>query len=298
MQNTKKKIGGASEIGFKEGFELLLKEAESYQKPPYENPTILRLKDIRRALSIFQPRHIRHVGETCASLAHRDELLNALKVSGGMFLDPITVYWTGQAYRVLDGHHRLEAYLEHFKGKLHTTVPVRLFKGSPEEAVLMAIELNSKNHLPMSKDERFDRAWQMTVMGIGSKATVARTCKMAQSTIGVMRARANELEADYKKLMGEWPSFDPEDWKLEASKMTWAEAKKQVKRKYPEEADFMEHAVNDFAKRFGKQFGTQMANKAEIVAYGLSRYSERLAKELYQILHADYGEEETLESDF
>ena len=298
MRNNIKTNKGAAEIGFKEGYELLLKEAENFQKAPFENPTSLQLKYLRRALSIFQPRHIRHVGETCASLAHRDELLNALKVSGGMFLDPITIYWTGQAYRVIDGHHRLEAYLAYFKGKLNTPVPVRLFKGTAEEAVLMAIELNSKNHLPMSKDERFDRAWQMTVMGIGSKATVARTCKMAQSTIGVMRARANELEADYKKLMGEWPSFDPEAWKCEAVKMTWAEAKKQSQRKSPEEADYMDHAANDFAKRFGRTFGTQMASKAEIVANGLSRYSERLAKELYQILHADYGEEETLESDF
>lgn len=296
-----KKTGEVSDISFMEGYNLLLKELENYQKPPFERPTIMQLRYIRRALSVFQPRHITKVGESSASDNHCRELINALKVSGGSHLDPITIYWTGQAYRVIDGHHRLQAYLEYYKGKLQTAVPVRVFEGTPEEAVQMAIELNSKNHLPMSKDERFDRAWLMIVMGIGSKASIARACKMAQSTIGVMRARAKEIEDEYRKQMIEWAGFDPEAWKLEASKMTWAEAKKQISRKNPEASDFMEWAASDFAHRFGKQFGSQMANKAEIVANGICKYSERLAKELYLILREDFEEsaiDELEDSDF
>lgn len=303
MSNSTKKSGGNAEISFKEGYEMLLKEAQNYQKPPFEKPTLLQLRYIRKALSVFQPRHIRKVGETCASLAHRNDLIEALRVSKGNPLDPITVYWTGQAYRVIDGHHRLEAYLKYYEGKLSTAIPVRTFEGTPEQAIEKAIELNSKNHLPMSKDERLDRAWLMTVIFSGqSKSSVMRTCKVSDGTVGAMRRRAKEIEADYYKLMSEWPiPIDPDGWKEDATKLTWAEARTKTRRSTPEGDDWMSIEAAKFAQRFGEYFGTKMASKAELVANGLYKYSERLAKELYLILKEDFSEEpeEALEdSDF
>lgn len=280
----------STDYSFKEGLELLMREYRNYKTPPYQNPTTLHLGAIKKAHSVFQPRHIKSVSCTAASENHICELVEALHAAGGGSLDPITVYWTGQAYRVIDGHHRLEAYLRYHRDKPLALIPVQTFEGTPEEAIQKAIELNSKNHLPITKDERFDRAWLMVVMGIGTKSSVSRACKIGTTTFSSMRQKLELLKGKY-----------PDDWQETALDMTWKEAQRMERKETTYNEDWKEKQATALARRIGRSYGKRLAANPEITARALEIYSEQLTKELFRQWWSDYSpavQEEEADSDF
>lgn len=216
--------------------------------------------------------------------------MEAISASGGGSLDPITVYWSGSAYRVIDGHHRLEAYQRYFKDKPQQIIPVQTFEGTPDEAIQKAIELNSKNHLPLTKEERFDRAWLLTVMGLGSKQSIARSCKVAQTTVASMR---KQLEAIKEK--------HPEDWQETALEMSWKEAQRMERKATNHNEDWKEKQATELARRIGKSFGKRLTSQPDITARAFEIYSEQLTKELFRWWYSDYApavQDEIEDSDF
>lgn len=280
----------ANDYSFAEGYELLMKEWKSYRAPIFGKPSELPLENIKKAHSVFQPRHIKDVSCTIESENHICELVEALHASSGGMLDPITVYWTGQAYRVIDGHHRLEAYSRVFKDKPKTMIPVQTFEGTPNEAIQKAIELNSKNHLPISKDERFDRAWLMVAMEIGSKSSVSRACKIGTTTYAAMKKRLLEMQQE-----------QPESWREDALECTWKEAQKGSRKVTDHSEDWKERQANDLARRLGKSFGKRLTKQPEITARAFEIYSEKLTKELFGHWWSDFSEsyqQELEDSDF
>lgn len=277
-------------LSFADGFALLQKEEREYKNPPFKNPRQLPLNGIRKAFSVFQPRHLDEVDHTIASEAHICELLDALQTSGGQYLDPITVYWSGQAYRIIDGHHRHEAYLRYFKQRPTQPVPVTVFEGNLEEAVQKAIELNSKNHLPLTKEERLDRAWLLVVTEIGSKGSIARSCKVSTATVATMRQRLREMA-----------EANPESWRENALELSWAEAKASIKKPVNHDNDWKEAAAKSLALRLGKNYGKRLAQHPEITARALEIYSENLTGELFRYWWGDFHEavaDEIENSDF
>src|SRR5258708_28092691 len=65
--------------------------------------------------------------------------------------EPLLVFPAGTKYYVIDGHHRLSAY-EAVNWQSH--IPVEVFEGSLEEALLRGLSGNNKNKLPMTALEK------------------------------------------------------------------------------------------------------------------------------------------------
>jgi hypothetical protein len=116
-------------------------------KPPAAFPKALLLSEIHVARQVFQWRLKGR--ETFQKRQHILDMARALH-DAGRPLPPLLVYLIGKRFYVLDGHHRLDAY--HTAGWTKP-VPVDLFEGSLEEARQLALRLNSKTKLPMSRDE-------------------------------------------------------------------------------------------------------------------------------------------------
>lgn len=77
-------------------------------------------------------------------------------------LDPILVLHIDGRNIVIDGHHRLQAYLK----SENRLIPVRYFPGSPVEALIEAGRDNVKERLQMTHQEKSQRAWELICSGI------------------------------------------------------------------------------------------------------------------------------------
>uniref|UniRef100_UPI003899B579 ParB/RepB/Spo0J family partition protein n=1 Tax=Profundibacter amoris TaxID=2171755 RepID=UPI003899B579 len=89
--------------------------------------------------------------------SHVFELGQTLK--SGRELDPMLVWDRGKdGYIIIDGHHRYETYRI---CKLSAKISVRVFSGTEEEAVLLALEDNAKVRLPMTAQEKSNAAWRL-----------------------------------------------------------------------------------------------------------------------------------------
>ena len=98
-------------------------------KPQPDTPTSLPPKAIRYASLVFQPRT--SDGSRADSVSHVETLKDAVR--NKQTLPPVTVWWSGRSWRVLDGHHRMMAYQQLAKDKskprvIHS-VPVVVSRG-------------------------------------------------------------------------------------------------------------------------------------------------------------------------
>ena len=113
----------------------------------------LPTKNIKTNLEIFQCRSDDSFGSISSTSEHHIKDLRAsLKNSD---LDPIHVYDIAGEWYVIDGHHRLKAYIDNNVKQ----IPVKEFKGTPQDAVQYAIKENGKTKLSLSKEEKSDLAW-------------------------------------------------------------------------------------------------------------------------------------------
>src|SRR4051812_6485313 len=112
--------------------ELEAEAASPKQRPTYAKgqPTSLPIGKISKRTAVFQPRKL--WGNKADDEDFVAELVKALVVLKGEPLDAVTVWWGGQRFYVIDGHHRLEAYKRHHGGKAHVMVPCVEFKGTLE----------------------------------------------------------------------------------------------------------------------------------------------------------------------
>ncbi len=89
---------------FNQGLDELVREVEMNNLPPENNPEALHLESIRMAHSVFQPRQFEE-GTMSASGSHIQNLVEAIFNEPSHTLDPITVWWSGNTWRVIDGAH-------------------------------------------------------------------------------------------------------------------------------------------------------------------------------------------------
>lgn len=157
--------------------------------PPTPLPAHLDLKGpvgpsrVTSMTSVFQPRELD--GRKLEGERHIETLMAAIgSPSNPTYLDPLVVWWGGDRWFVIDGHHRRHAYL---RAGLHKRIPVEVFEGSLEEALAFAVEANSKDRLPMTLAEKLDRAWFLTVTTDLSRDRIRRSCSVADGTVKNMR---------------------------------------------------------------------------------------------------------------
>jgi ParB-like chromosome segregation protein Spo0J len=256
------------EGSFAESVKRLREEAGKAPVP--SKPVRLRLKEIRTAERAFQPRDI----ETAwlALDSHVKALTEAVKNAEGNAFDPITVWWSGLHWYVIDGHHRMKAYLrakkEDEKLKIET-VPVNVFEGTIELAIQEAVTLNSKDKLPMSKADKLERAWKLVCLNADgmTKEQIVKATTVSERTVANMRRERRTLlqhgEADLLAL-------------------TWVDVLAHG-RPASHDDEWQERQAIQWQKRLVKHFGKKFAEQPEIAARALELYSARLPEELVRL---------------
>jgi hypothetical protein len=271
--NKTVEVEDKSSITFEEGLGLLLEEQKVNSKPTHENPKALPLNKIRMAHSVFQPRQFEN-GTMGNSEDHIRNLMDAIRNEPSNTLDPITVWWSGEEWRVIDGHHRTLAYSRVVKAnpKLKgLMIPVIVYKGTLWEALAEATRLNSKDKLPMNKSDKYNRAWKLTVLEQYSKNSLAMICKVSTTTISRMRNVYSEMQ---KKT--------PQQCKKYSLGLTWEEAQKYGQEDRVIDDEWERKMALEWSKRLGRAFGTKAATQPNIFAKAIGLYSENLENNLME----------------
>ncbi|WP_245437759.1 MULTISPECIES: ParB N-terminal domain-containing protein [unclassified Mesorhizobium] len=252
---------------------------------PASGPPELRLEDIETVPELFQPRG-------GISERHVSDLIKAIKAVGA--LDPVTVMVVGRGipdtsaggsssqaagsrFILIDGHHRVEAY---GAAKWTQPVPVTYFQGTPEEAVLVAGEANSKAKLPMDNTDRQNFAWRLVLIDRHSKAEVAKASGISGNQVAIMRR--------VKRTLGE-DAGDHTSW---FRARLAANGKDHERNGEDEREQWMQQVADRYADELTKKFSTKLALNPEIAAMALASYFGRKLPEVYGFLREHLGEDD------
>ena len=242
----------------------LLEELEAKAQETHsstERPDSLPLGSIIVLPKLFQPRG------TTSGEKHIHDL--AKVIQKGALLDAILVAHIGDEIYLIDGHHRIEAYI---MAEFTEGVPVVYFEGTPKEAVLEAGRANYKPKMPMSNDERNDYAWQLVLLGKYSKKETSEASGVSLRQVSNMRATKVAL----KDLATECRSWVSARMKLKnIEEREWTDVERE---------EWMEQKAENLADRMVTTFGKELANKPEIAARVLEMYMGRRLGELYSEL--------------
>lgn len=136
---------------------------------------------IQRIPELFQPRgsdewrstaHINGLSSSSANARQADETAR---------MEAILIFWVGDAWVCLDGHHRLAAISK--KKKPGATIGVEVFSGDVQGAMMEATRRNSRNKLAMNEKDKTERAWQLFMSGADTHKAIAEVCGVAPKTI-------------------------------------------------------------------------------------------------------------------
>jgi hypothetical protein len=153
----------------------------------------LKRKDICVAEQVFQWR-IPHYN-MLPSDDHIFEMATATQRTGA--LEPILVFPVADKFYVMDGHHRLAAYIT---AAWEGAIPATVFAGSLDEAVREALKRNTKNKLPMTPQDRTAAAWRLTKEckpgeWSDSISETMALCAVGKGTVNRMRSAWTKLHS-------------------------------------------------------------------------------------------------------
>lgn len=283
-----------------------LKENTQHPEVPegvFETP----IGEITSMVSVFQPRELR--GQHADSEDHIHQLAKTINAGNPWKpLDPMLIWWGGDRWYVIDGHHRRLAYFKAFQ-KLHDDkklsgsvksqrVPVEVFRGELFEAKLEATKRNSKNKLQMTVKDKMNAAWRLVVEGLPAKkikqVEIADMFGITDRAVRNMR-KAHEFLLENPEVIPSAPGNTPTpyDWeeptkeqraeKLRADLMElrWSEVRRLVKgqrieRQEDDEEERLRQQAGVMSKRMYHAFGATLAANPEITARALEFYSEKL----------------------
>lgn len=236
-----------------------------------EGNPCLPLSDVATAVSVFQPRTLD--GQLNVSEDHIVALCKALAL--GDELDPITVWWSGKKYYVVDGHHRLQAYLR-FKPKkgnktlrLKSVIPVKTFEGSLDDAIAFAASENSKNKLAMTQDDKLSMAWRLVCLTNKVNAEIEAACVVGKRSVTRMRSGLKGLLEELKCHTRET-----------LAELRWWQVRMLLdKREEPVDPDEKLKAdIEYMAKRLRREHGTKLAKVPQVFAGAIAMYDESLPR--------------------
>ena len=235
---------------------------------------VLKIDDVKTAVGVFQPRTLD--GQLEVSEEHIAALKKVLTL--GKPLDPIHVWWSGKVWYVVDGHHRLQAYLrwrDKTSKRKHEVIPVVLFEGTLEEGMLFAAEMNSKNKLPMTQEDKSTSAWRFVCLTDLSKRAIADACVVGAATVSRMRKAL-------RVVLGMLSSETRET----LSVFHWWQIRQLLT---PDQKEFdpddkLREEIEKIAERLRKDHGGNLMKNPEAFAGAIARYNSRLP----QILAESY----------
>lgn len=240
-------------------FEGLVRRHATGKPQPTPAPHHLHAHTIKRRPEVFQHRR----PSQGASDTHVRELAGVAK---GQDLDPLTVWWDGKHWTLIDGHHRALAYIK--SGKRMAAVPVEVFEGSPEEALGRAASANTKVKLMMSASEKSTAAWRMVVLA-------PKMSKRAQAVAaGVSERLVASMRSARATLLGQ------ERYPSALAEMTWGNARSAAKGEEsndwtPEEE---EKRIEQMALSLRKALGASAERQPDIFWRAIEVYSPQLAR--------------------
>lgn len=261
------------DLSLTEAREAIRRNLENGSESPSPLPEWLRLDQIAQAVSVFQPRTLE--GRMREDMAHLKTLAGAMgSPEKPKFLDPVTVWWGGDRWFVIDGHHRIDAYRQ---VGIRVAVPVTVFDGTLDEAMAHSAASNSKDKLPMSMNDKMNSAWRLVVLTNWSKVKIMGPTGVSKGTIDNMRlAKAKLLEArEGEETEGEL-AFTHEG----LSEMTWKVAKfeasgRELDPNYdPDEA--ARKRAGEIAQRLTRAIKDKMFQDTEAFALALLMIDSRL----------------------
>lgn len=196
-------------------------------KPAPGTPRVLPWAQIETIPELFQQRCI----DAEVSTQHVQTLARAIKRgprgARQAALAPVAVYWVGDAWACVDGHHRLMAYqwVNH-----PAPVPVKVLRGlSLMDAVRDSLGGNVKDKLPLSKRCKSEAAWRFTLEGSMSKATIKALADVDESTIAIMRRTLREFSAAHPEVApGSLTWAQMRLWKLEPTEEDGKDAEQRA----------------------------------------------------------------------
>lgn len=246
----------------------LLEEHHASRAEP--SPAITDGRLPHRALQVlpaaFQPRAL---GDQVVSASHVSQLRRVLSRRGQRALDPITVFWSGQAWFVVDGHHRLAAYRS-TPDWADAPVPVERFDGDPRAAIAEAVERNSKTIMPLLKTEKSEVGWKLVCLTDLRVKDVMAKADLSSGTVKNMRSRLKEVLAAF-----------PDRYTAEAlAGYPWRDVLKptfggpEVDVEIDEEWETK--LAHDFRDRLRKEFGDKLVKCPDAFAMALRLLFEGL----------------------
>jgi ParB-like nuclease domain len=276
-------------------YEELAKQAKK-TKPPPKTPKTLALSELHIAPLVFQWRHIGRSLVAHESDLHTLDLARALQDSSAPF-EPLLVYLIGEKYYVLDGHHRLDAYRS---VQWSEKVPVTVFSGTLDEARSKALELNSRNKLAMTREDKREAAWELTKTTNLSVTNVVRLSTVSRRTVNHMRAGWKKLCEQFSKERDEQANkedgvlLDYESFEEMRAHLTWANALTALHGiKFPTREDWYDHEVEEMTKLLRTSVGFKLIRNPDITAVALRKLHPDLPRAL--IYKWAFAEWETIE---
>lgn len=254
-----------------DSFDALKAQWSNGKPQPKEPPQALVVSSIKVREEVFQHRR----PDRFASDRHVRELADVAKVRD---LDRLTVWWDGKKWSVIDGHHRIKAYIR--AGRSGQAVPVEVFEGTPEEALGRAAEANTKDKLLMSSSEKSNAAWRLVVMSEGrSKAQQAQDAGVSERLVAQMRkAKATLLK-------------DPERQADSLAEMSWQDARRTAAGAAPDWTPEEEEArIEKMTTALRKALGATADRQPDIFRQALERFSPQLAQALEESYVEAYRE--------
>jgi ParB-like chromosome segregation protein Spo0J len=228
----------------------------------------VRPSDVETRIQLFQPRMLTHGGHL-VDAKHVKKLSRTIGTKGE--LDPILVVKLRGSWVCVDGHHRLEAYaLRKWEGM----IKANWFAGTVREAVAEGLRLNDVAKLEMSSQDRFEAAWQRTVLGWGSAPEVSRETNVSLRLAWYMREvrdayHGTDLSAEMlRRKLG--PLEDN----------SWGAARAAYRGLEAGEERSMQEKAATLAKQLTKKMTDFLSRDPEVTALALKIYDRDLPQPL------------------
>jgi hypothetical protein len=273
-----------------------LRIAEALVERPEINqaaPVYVHMKpqDIRERLELFQPRRpgwgtrkleTRHVNHLATRIERKGELDPVLVVKLKT-ANPYTGALDGHEWVVVDGHHRIAAYL-----KKKWTAPIRCewFGGSVREAADESLRRNEKTHLDVDQGDKAEEAWKRTLLGWGSKREVVSLTGCGEGTVAKMRRvvkwHHDQITGKHQTPMGEkLASTLGNDLRVHS----WSKVNGVTLDLSPKQWD-MNSAAAKLARNLVMRMTTKLSDDPEVTARALWLYDRDLCPKLLEALQA------------
>lgn len=262
---------------------------------------LMERRFIRTMEQVFQPRTFEgQLGERYTLI---QDLIDAIHRGSVDDLGPIMVWWSGQQWYVVDGHHRLIA-VDRFnseqrkreqKGqrrKKHIKdVPVSVIQGSLSEALRWATEENGKTRLSLTARQRSNWAWKLGALHwsgvLAGKFIIAQRHKelhVSERTLRTMKACWHKVALQIEEEKGR--KLDPEEDRaelVEKAEMDWRNAERLSRGEDAEivyDDEMRKKQVAGIAEKLVRAFGKQAFSspQAGLIGEALLVASDKFAE--------------------